>query len=476
MFETGVRQFRMAMGMVWGRRLDPHNIARLVEDALGTLAEFGEPGADVGQLIDGPATDAESLRQIAARGLQRTARRLAEKSPFYGRRFAAAGIDPGKLDLAGLRAVPVTVKADLIRQQADFQCVDVPRHLATRTTGTTGRPAEVWLSRYEIELWPALAALSGVLRDDLRPTDVMQVNVSSRATASVHLDVGACRLAGAGCRVLGIVPVDEALDSLADGVTLLATCPSYLGELEVAARRRGMGPADFRIRRIDIGGEVLSPSLARAARETFGVPDVNDLFGMTEVVPVVRRTCDQRHLHYDNGLGLVEHLDLETGEPAASGALATIVITPFFPYRDCMPVFRYDTRDVVRLLPDEPLTCDLAATPATGLILGKADHLLRFGAHEVITPRQLTEAVEALPTRPWPARFAAKAEDGRVALTLPVSAIADLGEAAAIQHFADHGLDVRLATVADDEARSLRPLRCDLRETTFVARPALIGA
>ncbi|HEY3607172.1 MAG TPA: AMP-binding protein [Pseudonocardiaceae bacterium] len=476
MFETGVRQFRMALGMVWGRRLDPSNIARLVDDALGTLAEFGEPGADVEALIDGPPADAEAQLHIATRGVQRTARRLSEQSPFYARRFTAAGINPAKLDLAGLQAIPVTVKADLIRQPADFQCVDVPRHLATRTTGTTGRPAEIWLSRYEIELWSALGALASVLRDALRPTDVMQVNISSRATVSVHLDVGGCRLAGAGCRVQGIVPMDEALDSLADGVTLLSTCPSYLGELEVAARRRGMQPDDFRLRRIDVGGEVLSSSLASAARETFGVPDVSDLFGMTEVVPISRRTCDQGHLHYDNNLGLVEHLDLDTGEPAAPGALATIVITPFFPYRDCMPVFRYDTRDVVRVLPDEPLTCAFAAVPATGPILGKADHLLHLGPHDVITPRQLTEAVEALPTRPWPARFAATAVDGGVALTLPVSAIADIGEAAAVRHFADHGVDVHLRTVADDEARSLRPLRCDLRETTFVARPALIGA
>ena len=476
MFETGVRQFRMAMGMVLGRRLDPRNIARLVEDALGTLAEFGEPGADVEHLLDGPPADAEALRQIATRGVQRTARRLAEKSPFYARRFTSASIEPAKLDLDGMRAVPVTVKADLIRQPADFQCVDVPRYLATRTTGTTGRPAEIWLSRYEVELWPAMGALSSVLRDALRPTDVMQVNVSSRATVTVHLDVGGCRLAGAGCRVQGIVPADEALDSLADGVTLLATVPSYLAELEVAARRRGMGPSDFRIRRIDIGGEVLSPSLARAARETFGVPDVNDLFGMTEIVPISRRTCDQGHLHYDNSLGLVEHLDLDTGEPAIPGALATIVITPYFPYRDCMPVFRYDTRDVVRMLPDGPLACDLAAQPATGPIVGKADHLLRFGPRDVVTPRQLTEAVEALPSRPWPARFGARADDGRVALTLAAGAIADIGEAAAIRHFAEHGLDVHLDTVADDVARALRPLRCDLRETTFVARPALIGA
>ena len=68
---------------------------------------------------------------------------------------------------------------------------------------------------------------------------------------------------------------------------------------------------------------------------------------MTEVVPVFGRTCTEGHLHFDLNLGLVEYLDLDTGEPAEPGALATVVVTPFFPYRDCMPVFRYDTRDVV---------------------------------------------------------------------------------------------------------------------------------
>ena len=126
------------------------------------------------------------------------------------------------------------------------------------------------------------------------------------------------------------------------------TYPSYLAELVRAARRRGMGPDDFRLRRVAVGGEVLSPSLARAACQTLGVAQVEDSYSMTEVIPVTARTCGQRHLHHDVNLGLTELLDLETGEPAEPGALGTIVITPYFPYRDCAPVFRYDTRDVAR--------------------------------------------------------------------------------------------------------------------------------
>jgi len=476
MFETGIRQFRMAMGMVWGRKLDTTNLARLVEDARATLAEFGEPGSDVQQVLDGPLADPGARADFITRNLRRTARRLDAQSPFYTRRFAAAGIALDKLDVETLRTIPVTVKRDLVDRQSEFLCADSTRYLATRTTGTTGQPTEIWLSRYEIDLLSGLGALAAVLRDEVRESDIIQLNVSSRATVSVHLNAAFCRLIGCGCRVIGLVSPDEALDSLTSGgVTLLSTVPSYLGELVTAARRRGLGPNDFELRRIDGGSEVLTPALAAAARETFGVSHVNDVFSMTEVIPVTGRTCSARHLHHDINMGLVELLDLETGEPAEPGALATVVITPYYPYRECMPVFRYDTRDVVRRLPEGDLDCELAGVPATGPVLGKASQLLHLGAAQMVTPRELAEAVEALPSQPWPGRFRAQLLDGRLRLTLPESALDGLSEVGAHDHFARYGLDVDLALVPDADAVSLRPLRSDLRETTFVNAPALIG-
>src|SRR5579875_768797 len=475
MFETGLRQFRLALSMVQGRRLDPRNVARLVDDVLATLAEFGEPGADAAELVDGPAANPQDRLEITNNSLRRTALRLAAQSPLYARHFSSAQVDPAKLDVAALRAVPVTVKADLIERPGDFRCTDVPAFLATRTTGTTGRPAEVWLSRYEMELWPALGALASVLRDELRPGDVMQVNISSRATAAMHLSANSCRLAGAGCRPLGIVPPEAALDSLAEGgATILLTCPSYLAELVTAARRAGMGAGDFRLRRLVVGGEVLSPSLAQAAVGTFGVSFVEDPYSMTEVAPVSGRSCSQAHQHYDLNLGYTELVGLDTGEPAAPGELGTLVITPYFPYRDCTPVFRYDTRDVARCLPDAPLRCELAGIPATSKILGKAEHVLRLPGGEVVTPRQLIEAIEALPAEPWPARFRAAACDGRIRLTLPAGAIAGYGEAEACRHFAAAGLDVDLDIVGDDQAASLRRTRSDLHEATFANQHALV--
>jgi len=476
MFETGVRQFRLALGMAQGRRLNPRNVERLVEDVLATVAEFGEPGSDAAELVDGPMASPADRLEMTNNSLRRTAVRLAAQSPFYARHFSSAQVDPAKLDVAGLRAIPVTVKADLIERAADFRCTDVPACLATRTTGTTGRPAEVWLSRYEMELWSALGALGSVLRGELRPGDVMQVNLSSRSALSMNLAVSGCRLAGAGCRPLGIVSAETSLDNLAEGgATILLTVPSYLGKLVTAARRAGMGAGDFRLRRIVVGGEVLSPSLARAAARTFGVALVDDPYSMTEIVPVTGRPCSQGHIHHDLNLGFTELIDLDTGEPAAPGALGTLVITPYFPYRDCTPVFRYDTRDVARCLPDAPLRCELPGIPATGQILGKADHLLRLPGGETVTSRQLIEAIEALPAEPWPARYRAAASDDRIRLTLPVSAIAGLDEAEARRHFAAAGLDTDLDLVGDDQAASLRHTRGDMLETTFASQPALVG-
>jgi phenylacetate-coenzyme A ligase PaaK-like adenylate-forming protein len=464
----------MVMGMVTGRRIDPANLARLIGDALATIDEFGEPGVGARELVDGPLADPETRTDLAVKGLRRTAVRLAATSPFYARRFAAAGVAANRIDLDDLRGIPVTVKRELIDQQQEFRCAGVAAQLATRTTGTTGRPAEIWISRYELGLWAGMSALTGVLRNEIKRSDIMQVNVSSRATASVHLTAAISQLAGAGCRIVGVVPPDEALDGLLDGPTIMSTSASYLGELVLAARRRGLAGNDFRLRRIDVGGEILSPTLAAAATGTFGAR-VNDGFGMTEVIPVTATTCSQGHLHHDINMGLVELLDLDSGEPAAPGALSTVVITPYYPYRECMPVFRYDTRDVVRRLPDEPLTCEIAGLPAVSQIVGKADQIIRLGNSSAITPRDVVDAVEALPSQPWPARFRTRIQQGRVVLTLPVGAVAGLGEQSAGRHFAERGLDVQLELVHDDHAADLRHVRSDLRESTFVSPPVAIG-
>src|SRR5204863_3590122 len=88
MLETGVRQLRMARSLIWGRPISADNVRRLVGDALKTLEEFGEPGDDVQQLLDGPFADPELRRSFQTRALCRTAARAARVSPVYHELFA----------------------------------------------------------------------------------------------------------------------------------------------------------------------------------------------------------------------------------------------------------------------------------------------------------------------------------------------------------------------------------------------------
>jgi phenylacetate-CoA ligase len=376
MFETGVRQLRMAWSMLRGAPISPRNLERLVEDARATLRVFGAPGSDVEQLLDGPFADPGMRRHLQDTSLRRTVKRAARVSPYYREALAARGIDPSAVSTRTIENMPLTRKSDVQTRVADFIADGSRPFLATRSTGTTGQPVAIWMSRYEAELWPALAALAGLLRGEIAEDDCMQINVSSRATAAVQQNVSICRLVGATCHVLGLIPAAESVRNLAGPFppTLLGTYPSYLAEMVEAARRIGLGPGDFRLRRIDCGGEVLSPDLAAAATETFGAR-VSDVFAMTEVLPVSGRTCSHRHLHHDLNMGYVEVVDPATGLGVAPGELGSVTITPYFPYRECMPLLRYETRDMVRRLAEDDLTCELAGMPATSAILGKADHL-----------------------------------------------------------------------------------------------------
>ena len=106
MFDTGVRQLRMVMSMVWGRRIDPANLARLVDDALATIAEFGEPGDDVQALTNGPLSDPDARRGSPTTPFAARPGGWDAQSPFYGRRFAAAQIDPRWLGTDGVGGGP----------------------------------------------------------------------------------------------------------------------------------------------------------------------------------------------------------------------------------------------------------------------------------------------------------------------------------------------------------------------------------
>lgn len=467
MFETGVRQLRMALSILRGAPISPANLERLIGDARATLREFGAPGSDVEELVDGPFADPDLRRHLQDTSLRRTVKRAAHVSPYYREVLAARGIDTSAVTTQTIENLPLTRKSDVLSRTADFIAEGSQPFLSTRSTGTTGQPVTIWMSRYEAEVWPALAALAGLLRGEIVEGDSMQVNVSSRATAAVQQNVSVCRLAGATCHVLGLIPARESVRNLIGPFppTLLTTYPSYLAEMVEAARRMGLGPGDFGLRRIDCGGELLSTHLTAAARQTFGAP-VTDSFAMTEVLPVSGRTCSHGHLHHDLNTGFVEVVDPATGLGVAPGELGSVTITPYYPYRECMPLLRYETRDMVRRLAQDDLTCELAGMPATSAILGKADHFAAPRGRPV-TPREIVEVIDGLTPNPGPARFGLAQADGQVILRLPGTTQRGLDDDTLRDRLAQAGLAVR---VERSSRPSGRKVRADLREITFTSR------
>ncbi len=313
------------------RRRSPSVFDRFIEhvyDAVRTLQEFGAPGEDVQTFLHGPLVDPQGRRHMQEQALRRTLRHLMRYSPYYQKRFASLPFAPNALTVDTLSQFPLTDKSALVTHKDDFITTNSHPSLSTRTTGTTGKPVEIWLSRDELALWSALGVLGQLLGGQVAPDGVCQINISLRATAVVEMTIIMCQLIGTRVLALGILPVEMSLDSLLEGgslaPTVLTTYPSYLAELVIAARRRGLGPADFRLGAINVVSEVLSSTLAHAAQETFGA-SIREVYAMTEILPVGGGVCSQGHLHMDVSTSFPEVIGLETDAPAAPGDYGILV-------------------------------------------------------------------------------------------------------------------------------------------------------
>jgi phenylacetate-CoA ligase len=235
---------------------------------------------------------------------------------------------------------------------------------------------------------------------------------------------------------------------------------------------RGYGPADFGLETIAVGGEIVTAGLKERARTLFGDVRFVEGYAMTETFPFGGTRCEQGHLHFEPAHGLLEVLDPDTGRACDPDQTGTIVATPFPPFRETTLLLRYDTQDVVRPLPG-PLTCTLRQRPATTDLLGK----LRLSVHHDTGwtyPRQILEALEAVPAVPLPARCGFSAVPGGVAVEVVVRDTSPHVRRTIENRLADHGAPVRELRLLTDrtELRQPFPHRGDLREELFAtARP-----
>ena len=295
------------------------------------------------------------IEKLQMERLKRTLERCMN-SPFYKRRFTEYGLKPEDIKtLDDIRKIPFTTKQDL-RDNYPFGLAAVPMDQVVRlhsSSGTTGTPTVILHTQHDLDEW-ANAVARCLYMVGLRPGDVFQ-NSSGYGmfTGGLGFQYGAERL--------GMLTVPAAAGNtkrqikfITDfGTTALHAIPSYAGRLYEVMEEMGIDPRkDTKLKTLIIGAEPHSEEQRRRIEDMLGVKAYNS-FGMSEMCgPGVAFECkEQNGLHIWEDYYIVEIVDPNTLEPVPEGEVGELVLTTI--NREAMPLLRYRTRDLTRILPGE---------------------------------------------------------------------------------------------------------------------------
>ncbi|MEG1581238.1 MAG: phenylacetate--CoA ligase [Bacteroidaceae bacterium] len=278
------------------------------------------------------------------------------ESPFYKKRFAEANLSPASIQsLDDLKKIPFTTKHDL-RATYPFGMAAVPLRACVRlhsSSGTTGNPTVILHTARDLREW-AKAVARCLYMVGLRPDDVFQ-NSSGYGmfTGGLGFQYGA--------EELGMLTVPAAAGNtkrqikfMKDfGTTAVHAIPSYAARLYEGMQEEGIDPRkDLKLKTLIIGAEPHSDAQRKRIEQMLGVKAYNS-FGMSEMCgPGVAFECqEQNGLHIWEDYYIVEIIHPETLEPVAAGEVGELVLTTL--NREAMPLLRYRTRDLTRILPGE---------------------------------------------------------------------------------------------------------------------------
>jgi phenylacetate-CoA ligase len=296
----------------------------------------------------------DELRALQLDRLRWSLKHAYDNVPHYRKAFDAAGANPGDLKaLPDLTRFPFTTKADL-RANYPFGMFAAPMDEIVRvhaSSGTTGKPTVVGYTKQDIEMWASVMARS------LRAA-------GARSSDIVHIAYGYGLFTGGlgahyGAEALGatVIPAsggmtERQVQLICDLKPDIIMCtPSYLLVIADEFERHGLDPAQSSPRVGIFGAEPWSPSMQAELERRFGIVAL-DLYGLSEVIgPGVAAECIETR----DGLTLWEDhflpeiIDPQTGAVLPDGEQGELVITSLT--KIGMPVIRYRTRDLTRLLP-----------------------------------------------------------------------------------------------------------------------------
>ena len=310
----------------------------------------------------------ERLQEAIARAL---------KSPHYARVLGQAKITPRSLNsLDDLARLPLTTKDDL-RAEMPWGFLAVPRREVARmhySSGTTGIATAVYHTRDDLRRWAECVA-RGMLAVGVTADDVFQNMMG------YGLFTGGLGFHYAG-ELIGCMTIPASSGQTARqlqmmrlfGTSAVHILPSYALHVAHALQEEGGDPrTDLQVRRGFLGGEPHTEDFRRRIEEAFDAKFYN-CYGLSEMCgPGVAMECQaQNGLHVRQDHYLAEILDPHTLEPVPIGEEGELVLTTLT--REAMPLLRYRTRDITRLLPGE-CPCG-SAHQRMARINGRSDDML----------------------------------------------------------------------------------------------------
>lgn len=303
------------------------------------------------------AVEHASADELAALQLERMRWSLGhayEHVPHYKAAFDAAGVHPGDLKhLSDISRFPFTTKQDL-RSQYPFGMFAVPREKVARihaSSGTTGQPTVVGYTARDIATWADLVARS-IWAAGGRPGDIVHVAYGyGLFTGGLGAHYGAEKL---GCSVVPMSggQTEKQVRLIHDfGPRVIMVTPSYFCNILEEMTRQGLDPHGSSLKVGIFGAEPWTDQMRADIEARSGI-DAVDIYGLSEVMgPGVAQECVESK---DGPVVWEDHfypeiINPDTGEVLPDGELGELVLTSLS--REAMPVIRYRTRDLTRLLP-----------------------------------------------------------------------------------------------------------------------------
>jgi phenylacetate-CoA ligase len=336
----------------------------------------------------------DELQALQLERLKWTLRHAYENVAHYRRAFDEAGVHPDDLrTLADLAKFPFTTKKTL-RDNYPFGLFAVPREQVLRvhaSSGTTGKPTVVGYTKRDIDTWADLVARS-IRAAGGRPGDMVHIAYGyGLFTGGLGAHYGAERL---GCTVVPMSggQTEKQVQLIQDfQPAIIMVTPSYMLNIVEEFKRQGIDPATSSLKVGIFGAEPWTDAMRREIEAKAGI-DAVDIYGLSEVMgPGVASECIESK---DGPVIWEDHfypeiIDPDTGEVLPDGAEGELVFTSLS--KEALPIVRYRTRDLTRLLPPTS-----RAMRRMGRITGRSDDMLIIRGVNVF-PSQVEEQVLQMP-------------------------------------------------------------------------------